>query len=103
MDGWRVKYFIPQSDLSGTIKELWPELIQGTETTILAQLNDFISRGVLVVESTLPVLVREEHSEKITVKVGVTLKLKDREYIESLERQLTELRDLVSKLRGGQP
>jgi hypothetical protein len=96
-----VKYFVPSGNsTSEIVGEIGNEIARNTEAAILGQLNDLISRGLLIVEHTQPILVHDPDSTKISVRTAVNLRLKDREYIESLERQLVELRDLVAKLRG---
>lgn len=85
---------------SGLVKEIWTELARQTEGFIGEQLADFVSRGLIVLESEHPVLVRDSDSDKYVVRHAVRLKLKDREYIESLERQIKELTELVQTLRG---
>ncbi len=95
------KIFIPKIDgLPNMVAEIGGEIARQTEKNILAQLNEFISRGLLIVESTQPVFVREPDSTKLIVRTSVSLRLKDQEYIESLERQIKELNDLIAKLRN---
>lgn len=60
-----------------------------TESLILAQLNEHISRGLIVIEQTQPQLVSHaDNPNKIEIRMSVRLKLKEQEYIESLEKNL---------------
>lgn len=95
------KIFIPRGgNASEIIAEVGAEIARQTEESILGQLNDFVSRGLLTVERGQPYLVQAQDSAKIELRHTVQLKLKDDIYISSLERQLTELRSLVDVLRG---
>lgn len=95
-----MKYFIPHgTGADEIVREVAYECARQTEESILAQLNDFISRGLIIVEQTGPIFVAEQDSARLSIRHSVNLKLKDKEYILSLERQLEELRTLVAKLR----
>lgn len=98
-----MKIFVPHGPASALIEEVGGEIVRQTEASILSQLNELISRGLLIVESHGPIFVQDHLSAKLLVKTSVVLKLKDKEYIESLERQNTELRELISKLREEKP
>ncbi len=96
-----MKYFVPNmnSPMDSQISQILAEVAKNTEESILSQLNDFISRGLISVERTSPLLVQSQHSTQLELKYSVHLRLKDAEYIESLERQNKELQDLIHKLR----
>ncbi len=97
-----MNYFIPSGNdgMAEFMSQAMAEVASQTEETILSQLNEFVSRGLLTVERTTPLLVADPHSTKLTVKTKVQLKIKDQEYIESLERQVKELSGLVATLRS---
>lgn len=82
------------------------EVNKQTESIILSQLNELISRGLLVIESTQPVLVADydlyhngtfnrDKPYNIRLQQMVKLKLKDQEYIEKLEKENEELKKQV--------
>jgi len=75
------------------------EVAKQTEAEILTQLNDLVSRGLLILERTEPVLV-EEDNHKFTVRMKVKLTLKDKEYIEKLETENKELRKKLENTRN---
>lgn len=79
------------------------ETAKQTELAILAQLNELISRGLLVVETEGPMIVQQMDymlDNKIQVGMRVKLKLKDQEYIERLEAENKELLELVNKFKS---
>ena len=93
------KYAIDEFMLSTITKDL----MQQKEDIILEQLNELVSRGLLVVESTRPVLVQDSRFDlnapyKITLQQKVKLVLKDQEYIKKLEKENAEYLDLISRL-----
>lgn len=75
--------------------ELAHKVAKHTEQEISNQLNDFISRGLILIETTKPVFVevRENGKYGVEVRQGVRLVLKDKEYIEALEQEVKYLRD----------
>lgn len=82
------------------------EISKQKEKIILDQLNERISRNLLVVE-TQPVLIHnidpDTREPKVELKQQVRLVLKDQEYIEKLEnenRELKENLDRISELLG---
>tara|TARA_R110000868_G_scaffold82953_1_gene233988 strand:+ start:219 stop:491 length:273 start_codon:yes stop_codon:yes gene_type:complete len=81
-----------------TLSEIMADLGKQQESIILDQLNDLVKRGLLVVESTQPVLVRNYNQDKITVQQSIRLTLKDKEYIEKLEKENSEYKDLIERL-----
>lgn len=83
-----------------SISDLAKEIAQKTEATILGQLNDFISRGLITVEYGEFCMFQDPTIARLNVSQQITLRLKDKEYIESLERQVLELKTLVDTLRN---
>lgn len=82
-------------DLAG---QLAKEVAKEQERVILDQLNELISRGLLVVESTQPILVQDPYSAKVTVQQSCKLLLKDQEYIQKLETRVEELEHILKAL-----
>lgn len=80
--------------------ELAKKVATETEKTILQQLNDFISRGLIEVEITQPVFVQDKSTNTVTYKSAVNLKLKDRDYILKLEEKVKLLEELVEKFKN---
>ena len=97
-----MNYFIPSGSnpRAEVIQQAMKDVAKETETIILSQLNEFVARGLLIVERTDPMIVADHMSPKLMIKCSVVLKIKDQEYIESLERQIEEFRKLVSDLRS---
>ena len=86
-----------------TAQVMLREIAKQKETIIMEQLVELTSRGLLVIEQTEPVLVETqvpgERFPKIELKQLVKLKLKDQEYIESLEARVKELEDLLAAIK----
>lgn len=88
-------------------EDLTMEIVKGLmkqkEAIIFEQLQELISRGLLVVEETEPVLVCSEsftHSyPEIKLMQSVKLKLKDQEYVEKLEARVKELEKLLTTIQ----
>lgn len=81
-----------------TMSEIQKKTATATEKAILAQLNDFVSRGLIVVEVSESFLTRQSDSSQLEVSQRVVLKLKDQEYIEKLEKRVEELTAIVGKV-----
>lgn len=94
-----MKYFVPEGIIDSA-SELCSLAANERERLILAQLNDFIARGLIEVEVGQCLLTRESNSAQIKYVEQITLKLKDKKYIESLERENNMLREELTILRG---
>lgn len=91
------------NDMNSIVKELAHDIHAATEKEILDQLNDFVSRGLIVIEMTQPVLVQDWNSHVIKVSQKVKLTLKDKEYIEKLEKENQEMKDLLEAIKHALP
>lgn len=74
------------------------DLIAQKENILLEQLNDLISRGLLVIEETQPTLVRDYLTDKIILQQSVKLTLKDKEYILKLEEENKQLKEKLESI-----
>jgi hypothetical protein len=85
-------------------QQLAHEVAKQTESLILEQLNDFISRGLICVEQVGPTFVQVVNPlnsrNTVSIQQSVRLVLKDKEYVEKLEKENKELRDILAKLRS---
>jgi len=88
----------PTNDLNMIVREISYDIQRATEDGILEQLNDFISRGLITIEITTPQLIQDYGSTKIRVSQSVKVLLKDKEYIETLEKENKELKDLLTRM-----
>jgi len=76
------------------------EVSKATEASIVAQLNDFISRGLIEVKMGPMSFVRDSfHGNTVTVSQTCELVLKDKEYIERLENENKKLKELLFKMQ----
>jgi len=81
----------------GLVKELWAQLAEQQEEFLCNQLDDLVSKGLLVWEhGPLTLCTDAIHGRDVAFKVKVMqtgrFVLKDKQYIESLERELAQLR-----------
>ena len=81
------------------IKEIQTKMASATESTILQQINDFISRGLIVVEVMEPLMMLEPDSDQVVIRQSVRLVLKDKEYVEKLEVENKELKEKIKAIK----
>jgi len=88
---------------SGHLQGIINDISKQREFLFLEQLEELTKRNVLVVEESHPVLLKicdpASGKEKIELKQTIKLKLKDQEYIESLEKENAELRGRLDKIK----
>lgn len=78
--------------------EIMADMARQTENLILEQLNDLVSRGLLVVERGPMSLVHSQDKDKIEVRQSCRLILKDKEYIEKLEAENKLLHEKIQAI-----
>ena len=83
-----------------TPQEVAKEISIQTENLILEQLNEFVKRGLIVIEQGPMSFVRNLNCDEIKIERTVSLVLKDQEYIEKLEAENKELKSLIDKLKA---
>lgn len=91
-------------EVNRKMSDVLKELSKQKEQIILDQLSDLVSRGLLVIEETQPTIVRREdhHGDyRFELKQAVKLTLKDKEYIENLEKENKKLRNKIQTLLEG--
>jgi hypothetical protein len=77
--------------------ELSSRVAKQTELSILQQLSDFVSRGLIIVEHGPMVLTHSVNNSGIEIKQTIELKLKDKEYIERLEKENERYRQILKE------
>lgn len=82
--------FSAQDFIDSVYKDLWSQ----KEKLLLAQLSDLVSRNILIIEETQPVLVNENDGVKISQAVKLTVK--DIEKIKSLEQEVEHLKSQLA-------
>jgi hypothetical protein len=80
-------------------KETLKSLYKQKDSLILESLNELVSRGLLEVQETEPVLVQDCVTDTIRLSQKVKLVLKDQEYIEKLEKRNKELEDALEQIK----
>ena len=69
------------------------DLARQQDALLMTQLNELVSRGLLVIEKTQPTFVQSINSDAVEIRQQIRLVLKDQEYIQKLEQEVKELRD----------
>lgn len=82
------------------LKEIFSKQSEAIENVIAHQLNEFISRGLIVVERTHSSLVRSATEDKIEIREAIKLKLKDQEYVERLEKENNDLKQKIHAINS---
>lgn len=80
------------------IEGLIQSIVRQQEAYIAEQLGELIQKGLLVIESTKPILTQEFSSNKIHVSQAIRLVLKDKEYIEALESENKQLKSRLEQI-----
>lgn len=73
---------------------------QAREEAILAQLNDLIQKGILVLKTNGSSFYRASDSNELIYKEQILVELKDREYIEKLEKENAEMRAYIDGIKN---
>jgi hypothetical protein len=80
------------------------DVMQQSQQIILDQLGDLVKKGLLVVHSDGPMLAREidpsSDSYKFKLVGSVRLELKDQGYIQKLEQENKEMRELLEQMQA---
>jgi hypothetical protein len=97
------KFHYPSYNMNNTteiINAIVENTVKATEETILAQLNEFISRGLIVLEKTTPIFVyQSSECPALEIRQSVKLLLKDQKYIEQLEDKVQGLEQQLEKYK----
>lgn len=86
------------SSPNSLVAEVSREAAKQTESLIMEQLNELISRGLLVIEMTKPMIVHDQNTAKICLHQGVRLLLKDQEYVEKLENENRAMKEQLEQI-----
>lgn len=80
--------------------ETLDNLIKQHEAKIFLQLNELVSRGLLIVDKGPLMIVYGQHTNTVELKQSVQLTLKDKEYIEKLENENKELKESLEFIKN---
>lgn len=81
------------------LDELTKELCSQQQNILLVQLNDLVSRDLLVIEQTQPILIQDIEG-KIRIEQSIKLSLKEMDYIKKLEDELGEAKKKIEYYEG---
>jgi hypothetical protein len=94
--------YVSESDILGKVMH---QTAEQTEKAILKGLEELVSRGLLVVHYDDQQLVREydptiPNGVKFAVRTAVRLELKDQGYIQKLELENKQMRELLEQMQA---
>lgn len=84
---------------SSVMKDIHSRVAHHTEQLMLEQLNDFVSRGLIVSESG-PMSFINKQDGSVEIRQTVKLVLKDKEYIERLEHRVKHLEERIEMIKS---
>jgi hypothetical protein len=80
------------------LKDINKKIDMAREESIIRQLSDFVSRGLIEIRIKGKEFVRTIDSSGLEYREVVELVLKDKEYIEKLEKENAELKEYKEKI-----
>lgn len=80
--------------------ELIKNISEAIERSVLDQLQDFVSRDLISIEYGPPQLMSLPNDTKLEFRQTVTLKLRDKEYIEEIEAENKKLKKIIQDLQA---
>lgn len=80
------------------LNRITKEMYRQTENLVLEHLNDLVSRDLIRIEYGPKSFVHDFDSGKVIIQQTVKLTLKDKEYIEKLEKVNKELKEALDKI-----
>lgn len=86
-------------DHHDSLRQLTSKVAKAREETIMHQLNDFISRDLISIEVMGGTFVRMADSNAIEYRESVRLVLKDKEYIEKLEKENAGMKEWIEEMK----
>jgi len=84
-----------------SISEIANDIAKQSDRILLDQLGELITKGLLEVQYGPLLLTQSPYEDKLQVGRSISLKLKDREYIERLEKKIDTLEQAILKLTEG--
>lgn len=87
--------------LQTQMSDIARQLEEQAEASLMKQLNWFIERDLILIKRGETILTKDNYSNKIKLSSMVELELKDKEYIESLELEVKQLKAKIEILTKG--
>lgn len=87
---------------SPNITKAFYALQEKEESVLLSQLSELISRNILIIEKTEPVIVKDDDPNfpnRLHIKQSIRLVSREMEYIRKLESQIKRLEDELQELK----
>lgn len=82
------------------MRVIMDDLYRQQEAIINDQLGDLIKKGILIVEMTNPVLVKNPFDQyKVELRQGLRVTIKEKEYIQKIEKENLDLREKLNKVQ----
>lgn len=77
------------------VSKVAEELNKNTENAVLEELNELVSRGILVLHRGPTVVVQDPFSNKIEIRQKVRVVLSNQEYVERLESENKKMKNIL--------
>lgn len=87
------------NNIDDLVKQVSENTAKARDAAIVEQLNEFISRGLIVIEDRGLSFMRTPLNDSIEVRTQVVLKLKDQGYIEKLEKENKEMTIIIDRFK----
>lgn len=82
------------------IQETLKELVSQKECVVLAQIEQLIKDGVLLVEESEAFIFQDQFSNKLQFRQAIKIISKEQEVIDSLKKENAELRERLNSIQG---
>ncbi len=91
---------IGKYNVNSFVNEMTRDLTRQKESILAEQLGDLVKRGILVCEESQPAIVYDHTKDKYLLQQTVKLTVREKEYIEKLERENAELKQKLDAIKG---
>jgi len=86
------------TDTQSIVRNVLLDAARMKDNLILAQLNDLIQTGVLLIETTEPVLVTEPYENKVSLRQAIRLTFKGADVLAALQKENEDLRRRITTI-----
>lgn len=82
------------------IQETLKDLVSQKESIVLAQIEQLIKDGVLVIEESEAFIFQDQFSNKLQYRQSIKIFSKEQEVIEALKKENAELKERINSVQG---
>lgn len=88
------------SSMDNIVEAVSRELLTVQNNIILQQLNDMIKEGILIIESTQPVLVQMAQTYEVEVRQAIRLTFRGAEEFQNLKDENQQLKEQLQSVKS---